>query len=334
MSVNPRAPHLGLQQPPTALDLPGDAELQRLTERAAEYAQNSHAENTLRAYRADWADFLAFCQARQAQALPAAPAVVGAYLTALAEQGRKTSTLKRRLVAIGKAHELAQQPNAARHAEVALVLAGIVREQGSMPVGKAPAMTADIRAMVDALPSGRLLATRDRALLLVGFAGGFRRSELVSLDVADLDFRRDGLVIMLRRSKTDQEGEGREIAVPYGSNPSTCPVRALQDWLKAAGISAGPVWRPIGKGDRLLTGRLSDKAVSLVVKRSAAAIGLDPSRFGGHSLRSGLATSAAAAGVPERMIARTTGHKSLDSLRGYIRKGDIWRECAASHVGL
>jgi integrase len=180
----------------------------------------------------------------------------------------------------------------------------------------------------------RLLELRDRALLLLGFAGAFRRSELVSLDVEDLEFSRAGLVVRLRRSKTDQEGQGRRIGVPRGQRAETCPLMALQAFLKAASIESGPLFRGVNRHGQLLQGRLSDRAVALVVKRRVEAVGLDPERFAGHSLRAGLATSAAAAGASERAIAKQTGHKSMAVLRRYIRDGDLFRDNAAAAVDL
>jgi integrase len=187
--------------------------------------------------------------------------------------------------------------------------------------------------MIVGLPES-LLGERDRALLLVCFAGAFRRSELVSLDVADVSFTRDGLVIRLRRSKTDQEGEGRTIGIPYGSRPMTCPVRALKEWLDFSGITAGPLFRPVNRHGQVLATRLSDRGVARVVQRAAAAAGLDPTDVAGHSLRAGLATSAAAAGVSERAIMAQTGHKSLPMVRRYIRDGSLFIENAAAGVGL
>jgi integrase len=187
--------------------------------------------------------------------------------------------------------------------------------------------------MVNALPEN-LLGKRDRAFLLLGFAGAFRRSELVSLDVADVETNREGIVVTLKRSKTDQEGQGRRVGIPYGSNAVTCPVRALNEWLEASAITAGALFRSVNRHGQLRSERLSDKAVALVVKRSAEAAGLDASQYAGHSLRSGLATSAAQAGVSERAIMAQTGHKSLNMVRRYIREGSLFRENAAAKIGL
>ncbi len=190
-------------------------------------------------------------------------------------------------------------------------------------------MVSELKAMLQALPEG-LLGVRDRALLLVGFAGAFRRSELVSLDVADLSFTSDGLEVTLKRSKTDQEGQGRRIGIPFGSSPHTCPVRSLRAWLDGAGIADGPVFRDVSRRGRVGAVRLSDKAVARLVKRAARAAGLDPARFSGHSLRAGLATSAAKAGKTERAIMAQTGHKSEKMVRRYIRDASLFAENAAA----
>ena len=218
-----------------------------------------------------------------------------------------------------------------------LVWAGIRRTHGTAQEGKAPALVDDVRAMVTAMAprrgrSWRLLELRDRALLLVGFAGAFRRSELVGLDVEDLAFSRAGVAVHLRRSKTDQEGQGRKIGIPRGQI-DTCPMAALQAWLRASGIEAGPLFRGVTRHGHL-QGRLSGYAVALVVKRRAAAIGLNQERFAGHSLRAGLATSAAAAGASERAIMAQTGHRSVLMVRRYIRDGELFRDNAAAAVGL
>ncbi len=254
------------------------------------------------------------------------------YLTALAERC-KVSTLQRRISAISQAHQAAQLDPPTRSLAVRTVMAGIRRAKGTAQAGKAAAVTDTIRMMVGTLPSS-LLGLRDRALLLLGFAAALRRSELVGLDVGDVAFTRDGLVITLRRSKTDQEGQGRTIGIPPGANAVTCPVRALKGWIKAAGIEDGPLFRAITRHGHIAPARLSDKAVALVVKRTAQAAGLDPSVFAGHSLRAGLATSAAAAGVSERAIMAQTGHRSVAIARRYIREGSLFRENAAAAVGL
>lgn len=186
--------------------------------------------------------------------------------------------------------------------------------------------------MLDTLPDS-LRGIRDKALLLLGFAGAFRRSELVQLQVADIEECREGLKVTLRRSKTDQEGEGMVKAIPFGSNEDTCPVRAYQVWLAAAGIAEGVVFRSVSRHGTI-GAPLSDKDVARAVKKAADAAGLDAGKFSGHSLRAGLATSAAAAGVSERIIMQQTGHKSERMVRKYIREGNLFRENAVSAIGL
>ncbi len=307
------------------------AALDAMAEEARDYAGQAKSPNTQRAYRSDWADFTAWCQAHQLGALPATPATVALYLTDRAKTC-KTSTLARRLAAISQAHQAAEHPSPTKTQTVRQVAAGIRRVKGTTQQGKAPAVTDAVRLMVAAVPATPV-GRRDRALLLLGFAGAFRRSELVALDVADVRQTRDGLVVTLRRSKTDQEGASRTVGIPYGGYPQSCPVRALQDWLAAAGIAEGPLFRGLRNDGRLM-GRLSDKGVARVVQRRAAAVGLDPARYGGHSLRAGLATAAAAAGKSERAIMAQTGHKSLPMVRKYIREGDLFRENAAANLGL
>jgi integrase len=220
-----------------------------------------------------------------------------------------------------------------RIAVITEALRGIKRVHGTAPNQKAPVLTEDLRLMLRHTPAG-MIGIRDRALLLVGFAGAFRRSELVSLDCAGLAFTSEGMLIKLRRSKTDQEGQGRQIALPFGSNSSTCPVAAMRAWLEAAAITEGPVFRSIQKGGRVHAKRLSDKGVALIVKRYAAAAGLDAATFSGHSLRAGLVTSAARAGVPERVIMRQTGHKSIDMVLKYVRQANAFSENAVNALGL
>lgn len=303
-----------------------------LVERAKEYMSQAKADNTLRAYRADWREFSTWCLRNERTPLPASPETVVLYLTARAGVCR-TSTLQRRLSAISQAHKAAGYETPTTAQAVRSVWAGIRRTHGTAQSGKEPVQTAELRLMLAALPPN-VKGIRDRALLLVGFAGAFRRAELVALDVADVEFNGDGLVVTLRRSKTDQEGTGRKVGIPYGSNPSTCPVRSLKAWLEASCITEGALFRPINRHMQLQSGRLSDKAVALVVKQAAEGAGLDPARYAGHSLRAGLATSAAAAGASERSIMAQTGHKSVNMVRRYIRDGSLFRENAAAKVGL
>ena len=309
------------------------AGLPEAAQRVQDYAGRSKSAATIKAYAAGWRDFLAFCSERGLSALPASDQTVAAYLAELADRGAKAATIARRLVVISQAHRAADLPSPTSSSLVRRTHAGIRRTIGTAQAGKAPALVDDLKRMLAALPDSRV-GRRDRALLLLGFAGAFRRAELVSLDVSDLEFTRAGLIVTLRKSKTDQEGRSRRVGIPFGSTEATCPVRSVQAWLEAARITSGPVFRSLDVFDRVQPGRLSDKAVARMIKRRAKAIGLDPARYAGHSLRAGLATSAAAAGASERVIMAQTGHRSADMVRRYIREGSLFRQNAAALVGL
>lgn len=308
-------------------------DLTSLLYHARDYAAQSKSDNTKRAYASDWRHFTAWCGDHGQDALPASGETVALYLAALARDGYKAATIGRRVAAISQAHKTSNHPTPTAHPAVKAVWSGIRRAHGTAQSGKAPALTENVRAMVQNLGTDPL-AIRDRALLLLGFAGAFRRSELVALDVSDLTTTPQGLIVQIRRSKTDQEGGGREVGIPRGQHASTCPVRAVQSWMATAGISTGPLFRAVNRHGHIADQRLSDKAVALIVKRSAAAAGLDPTVFAGHSLRAGLATSAAAAGISERSIMDQTGHRSVAIARRYIRHGSLFRDNAAGGVGL
>lgn len=300
----------------------------------AHYMRQARASNTWRAYRADWEHFQGWCARRGLASLPAVPGTVATYLAEHADQ-LKVATLQRRLCAISRVHAAAgcASPASMANAAVRETWRGIRRAKGVAQQAKAPVLTADLRRMVAELPAG-LQGARDRALLLLGFSGAFRRSELVSLNVEDLDFREDGLVISLRRSKTDQEGAERQIGIPYGSDPATCPFRAVRAWLRDAGLGTGALFRGVDRHGRVGRNRLSDKTVALVVKRSALAIGRDASLFAGHSLRAGLVTAAAMAGASESSIMAQTGHRSVAMVRRYVRKVPLFQDNAAAKTGL
>jgi site-specific recombinase XerD len=306
--------------------------LANIAERASEFAQQSKAKNTIRAYRSDFGHFEAWCRLHGQAPLPATPDSLALYLADISNS-HKPGTLTRRISAISQAHQIAGLESPSTSAKVRLVMAGIRRSKGTAQAAKSPVLVPDLRKMMAEMPDG-LLGIRDRALLLIGFSGGFRRSELVGLDRDAVEITRDGLAVTIRRSKTDQEAQGRKLGIPYGSNPDTCPVRAFQAWIDASGIAEGPIFRPITRHSRISGQRLSTNAVAEIVKRYASAAGLDASKFAGHSLRSGLATSAAMAGASERSIMNQTGHRSVNMVRRYIRDGSLFRENAAGVVGL
>ena len=291
----------------TAL-VPADA-----LESAKGYARAAKSERTRRAYRWAWRDFQGWCDEHGLTPLPALPETVVAYLSQRADAGKKVATLELLLAAVSQAHQVAGVESPRSSAVVRDVMKGIRRERGVAPTQKAPILAAELRQMVSCLPD-TLAGTRDRALLLLGFAGAFRRSELAALEVTDLEFTQDGLEVTLRRSKTDPEGKGRKIGVPFGSSPTTCPVRAVRAWLAGAGIEAGPVLRAVDRHGCVGEKRLSGHAIAEVVKRVAEKAGIDRSSVSGHSLRAGLATSAAKAGKSERAIMAQTGHRSASMI--------------------
>jgi integrase len=220
-----------------------------------------------------------------------------------------------------------------QNAVVSETMKGIRRSLGTAQPGKEPLLTPDILQMLDALDD-RLLGCRDRALLLVGFAGGFRRSELVALDVGDVGETADGLVIRVRRSKTDPEAKGMTVALPYGSTAATCPVRSYRAWIAAAGITSGPAFRSVDRHGVVGQGRMNAGSAARLIKRAAEAAGLDPASYAGHSLRAGFATQAFLNGAAEVSIMRQTRHKSLNTLRKYIRDRSLFRDNPAAKLGL
>ena len=308
------------------------ARLEELGERASAYIDGAKAENTRRSYRSDWADFTSWCEKYRRQSMPASPDTVAYYL-ADRSQDLKTSTLQRRLATISEAHRAAGVESPTKHTRVRYVWAGICREKGMAQGHAKPTLTKHIREMVEHLPDS-LLGVRDRALILLGYAGAMRRSELVGLDVTDLAIAEEGLVVMIRKSKTDQVGVGRKIGIPFGEHPETCPVRAVQAWIEEGDIDEGPLFRSVNKHADVSDHRLSDQVVADVVKRSLRAAGKSPRKYAAHSLRAGLITQAAIAGVSERAIQDQSGHKSLAVMRRYIRDGSLFRENAAAKVGL
>ena len=305
------------------------AALQPLVDAARDFAAEGKAAATRKAYRRDWNAFTAWCHESGLCSLPARPEAVAVYVSYMAAEGLKPSTIQRATVAISQAHKMAGHESPTTTAPVRETLKGIRRKLGTAQDQKAPVVTSDLRRML-AVTSTNLKGVRDRALLLLGFAGAFRRSEVVALDVNDVEFTEDGLIIMIRKSKTDQEAAGRKIGIPFGSSPATCPVRALRRWLEAADITSGPIFRPINRWGSISGRRLSGRAAAEVVKEYAVAVGLDPTRFAGHSLRAGFATSAAKAGKSERSIMKQTGHRSVQMVRKYIREGSLFTENAAA----
>lgn len=316
---------------------------------ANDYAKSSRSKSTVKSYSSDWSDFEFWCTSKRLCSMPADPYTVTCYLADRAtnpfisihgkqQSPLKVSSLARRLSAISQTHQRVGLVFDRKHSAVQETWKGIKNTCGISQKRKAPILIQDLRLMIKSIPIEKnekpnILGIRDRALLLLGFAGAFRRSELVNLEIDDLKLVRDGYVVTLRRSKTDQQGEGREIAIPYGANPETCPVRTLLDWLNISGLKSGPLFRSINRHGHLGSQALTSHAVALIVKRNPHLKERFP-EFSGHSLRAGFATTAAIAGVPEFSIMKQTGHKRSDTLKKYIRSRDLWSENPAVKVGL
>ncbi len=305
------------------------ARFEDTVQKARTFAAAAKAPSTRKAYQRDWSAFEGWCRDAGLTSLPASPATVATYAAYMIGEGLAVATVGRAVVSISQAHKMAGFASPTSDAIVLETLKGIRRERGTAQSQKVPVLPDQIRAMLDVVPDN-LLGIRDSALLLLGFSGGFRRSEITSLSVADVEFTADGAVVTITRSKCDQEGQGRKVGIPFGSGPETCPVRSLRAWLDAASITDGPVFRPVGRWGHVEDARLNDRAVARVVKRYAKAIGMEPDRFGGHSLRAGLATAAAKAGKSERAIMNQTGHRSVQMVRKYIREGNLFVENAAA----
>ena len=284
--------------------------------------KNSKAANTLRAYESDYKDFSAFCAKNNFKSLPADPKILSLYLTHLS-QTSKFSTLKRRIASISVIHKLKGFYIDTKHPVVRENLLGIKRVKGSNQKAKKPILINDLKHIIDVINKCNIRdvrKTRDKALILIGFAGGFRRSELVALETEDIEFVREGVKIFVKRSKTDQSGEGMTKAIPSFNNAFYCPVLHLQDWM-AKGKSVNKKIFPI-----------SDKSVALIIKKYANLAGLDGNKYGGHSLRSGFATSTAESGAEERNIMAMTGHKTTQMVRRYIQEANLFKNNALNKI--
>ena len=297
--------------------------------------QSSKAINTVRAYKSDFKDFVLFCTKNRFRSLPSEPKIISLYLTHLSTKNVRISTLKRRLVSIGVIHKLKGHYLDTKHPSIIENLLGIKRRKGSIQRGKKPLLINNLKKVIniiDELNNDEIKKYRDRTLILIGFSGGFRRNELISLDYDDLDFVKEGLKINIKRSKTDQFGEGSVKALPYFDNPKYCPVLSLKKWIEVSNISSGSLFRRFSKGSKLSKNRLTDQTVAILIKKYLKLTGIDSKNYSGHSLRSGFATSAAEAGVEERSIMAMTGHKSTDMVRRYIKEVNLFKNNALNKL--
>jgi len=297
--------------------------------------QSSKATNTVRAYKSDFKDFCLFCAQNGFKALPSDPKIVSLYLTYLSTKDNKMSTLKRRLVSIGVIHKLKGHYLDTKHPSIKENIMGIKRRKGSIQKGKKPLLINDLKLIIDVIDQEKnedIKKLRDRSIILIGFSGGFRRNEIVALDFEDLDFVSEGLKIDIKRSKTDQFGEGSKKALPYFDNSQYCPVVSLEKWIKISKINSGSLFRRFSKGSKLSENRLTDQTVALLIKTYLQLAGIDSKKYSGHSLRSGFATSAAESGAEERSIMAMTGHKSTEMVRRYIKEANLFKNNALNKI--
>ena len=299
-------------------------DLKSLHEATLNNLKSSKANNTLRAYKSDFKDFGAFCAKHGLNSLPSEPKIVSLYLTHLSKNS-KISTLRRRLVSISMVHKLKGHYLDTKHPIIVENLMGIRRVKGSIQKGKKPLLINDLKLLIHAIHQSKekeVRKLRDKALVLIGFSGGFRRSELVNIEQDDIEFVSEGVKIYIKRSKTDQSGEGMIKAIPYFKSIEFCPVTALKNWINSF------------EEDQKKIFDISDKSVALIIKKYANIAGLDSKKYAGHSLRSGFATSTAESGVEERHIMAMTGHKSTEMVRRYIKEANLFKNNALNKIKL
>lgn len=311
-------------------------DLKSLHEATLNNLKNSKAINTLRAYKSDFKDFGTFCDRHGLNSLPSEPRVVSLYITHLSKKS-KISTLRRRLVAISMVHKLKGYYLDTKDPIITENLLGIRRVKGSIQKGKKPILINHLKSIIDVIDEQKIKDIkkfRDKSIMLVGFGGGFRRTELVSINLEDLEFVQEGLKITINRSKTDQLGEGMIKGLPYFTNKIYCPVTNLKKWIEISKIKSGPIFRRFSKGLTLTDKRLTDQSVVLLMKEYLNLAGIENKNFAGHSLRSGFATVAADSGADERSIMAMTGHKTTQMVRRYIKEANLFKNNALNKINL
>ena len=314
-------------------------DIRALHEETLNNLKNSKANNTIRAYKSDFKDFGGFCAKNGLKSLPTEPKIVSLYLTYLSTKDAKMSTLRRRLVSIGVIHRLKGHYLDTKHPIIIENLMGIKRKKGSYQKGKKPILINHLKLIIDEIDKDTYDETgirklRDKTIILLGFAGGFRRIELISIDYEDLEFVSEGVKIFIRKSKTDQFGEGMIKGLPYFTNQQYCPVWHLKKWLEISEIKSGPIFRRFFKGLNLGKNRLTDQSVALFLKKYLSNAGIENQNYSGHSLRSGFATVSAEAGADERSIMAMTGHKTTQMVRRYIKEANLFKNNALNKIKL
>jgi site-specific recombinase XerD len=310
-------------------------DIKALQEETLKNLQNSKAINTVRAYKSDFKDFGLFCVKNNLKNLPSDPKIVSLYLTHLSTKDIKLSTIKRRLVSIGVIHKMKGHYLDTKHPVIVENLMGIKRRKGTVQKGKKPILISVLRQILKAIDQQKvedIKKLRDKSIILIGFSGGFRRNEIVSLDYEDLDFVYEGLKITIKRSKTDQFGEGSVKALPYFEEGLYCPVTILKRWLNVSKIKKGALFRRFSKGSKLTEYRLTDQTIALLIKDYLTMAGIESKNYSGHSLRSGFATTAAESGAEERSIMAMTGHKSTEMVRRYIKEANLFKNNALNKI--
>ena len=310
-------------------------DLKTLQNETLKNLQSSKASNTVRAYKSDFHDFGLFCTKNGFKSIPTDSKIVSLYLTYLSSKDVKISTIRRRIVSIGVIHKIKGHYLDTKHPAIIENLMGIKRRKGVKQKAKKPLLINDLKQIINVInkendPDIRKL--RNKTLLLIGFAGGFRRNELVSLDVEDAEFVFEGVKISVKKSKTDQFGEGFVKGIPHFENSIYCPVTSLKRWLNISKIKQGPIFTRFSKGSKITRARLTDQSVALIIKEYLFKAGIDNKNYSGHSLRSGFATSAAEAGAEERSIMAITGHKSTEMVRRYIKEANLFNNNALNKI--
>ena len=310
-------------------------DIKTLQDQTLNNLKNSKAKNTIRAYKSDFKDFSVFCAKNGFKSFPTDSKVVALYLTYLSSKGTKISTLKRRLVSLGVIHKLKGHYLDTKHPIVIENLMGIKRKIGSFQQGKKPILINQLKSIINVIDNEKtkeIKKIRDKTLILIGFGGGFRRSELVSIDYNDVELVSEGVKIVIRRSKTDQFGEGMVKGLPYFSNQNYCPVLHLKKWLELSNIKSGPIFRRFSKSFKLSENRLTDQSVALLLKNYLDVAGIENKNYSGHSLRSGFATVSAEFGADERSIMAMTGHKTTQMVRRYIKEANLFKNNALNKI--
>jgi len=310
-------------------------DIKALQEETLKNLKSSKALNTVRAYKSDFEDFGLFCVKNGFNTLPSEPKIVSLYLTHLSSKEAKISTIKRRLVSIGVIHKIKGHYLDTKHPIIIENLMGIKRRKGTIQKSKKPLLISDLKQLINVINQEKvpdIKKLRNKTILIIGFSGGFRRNEIVSLDLEDVEFVFEGVKITIKRSKTDQFGQGMVKGIPHFENSLYCPVTTLQRWINVSKIKNGPLFRRFTKGSKLSTNRLTDQSVALIIKKYLNLAGVNSTNYSGHSLRSGFATSAAESGAEERSIMAMTGHKSTEMVRRYIKEANLFKNNALNKI--